>query len=136
MEQEIKLQVGVKIVLKNDEGKYLVLCRSAEKYPEVGAQWDIVGGRINTGISLVENLAREVKEETGLEISGEPKLITAQDIIKTDKHVVRLIYVGQAKGEVSLSDEHSEYRWLSFDELSSIEPLDPYFKKIMGKIIS
>lgn len=134
MNTEIKLQVGVKIVLKDNEGKYLVLCRSAEKYPEVGAQWDIVGGRINTGLSLMENLSREVKEETGLDLAREPKLITAQDIIKTDKHVVRLTYVGAASGVVTLSDEHSEYRWLSMDELLTIEPLDPYFKKIIGMI--
>jgi ADP-ribose pyrophosphatase YjhB (NUDIX family) len=76
------LQVGVKILLKNKEGKCLVACRSAEKYPEVGAKWDIVGGRITPGIPLIENLKREVREETGLEIIYEPKLITAQDILR------------------------------------------------------
>jgi len=43
----MELQVGVKILLKNSEGKYLLIRRSAEKYPEVGARWDIVGGRID-----------------------------------------------------------------------------------------
>src|SRR3989338_7224600 len=71
-ENGIELQVGVKILLRNNEGKYLLLKRSPEKYPEIGARWDIVGGRIDAGTPLIENLRREVKEETGLEISSEP----------------------------------------------------------------
>jgi 8-oxo-dGTP diphosphatase len=129
----MQLQVGVKILLKNKDGKYLTICRSAEKYPEVGAKWDIPGGRINTGSSLIENLKREVEEETGLEILGEPKLIIAQDILKTDKHVVRLTYLGNAEGEIKLSEEHSEYKWLSLSEISKLEPMDKYFKEILEK---
>ena len=127
------LQVGVKILLKNEDGKYLVVRRSAEKYPEVGAKWDIVGGRINAGFSLLENLKREVLEEIGLEIKYEPKLITAQDILKKEIHVVRLTYLGLADGEVKLSDEHSEYRWFSLEEISKLEPMDSYFKEVLSK---
>jgi len=131
----MELQVGVKILLKNDEGKYLVVCRSAEKYPEVGAKWDIVGGRIDIGAPLFVNLQREVMEETGLEIKGEPKLITAQDILKPNatKHVVRLTYFGYADGEVKLSDEHSEFRWLTLDKLKNLQPMDSYFTEVLKK---
>ncbi|MCC7160655.1 NUDIX domain-containing protein [Candidatus Nomurabacteria bacterium] len=130
----MELQVGVKVLLKNKDGKYLVLQRSEEKYPGVGAKWDIPGGRINPGFSLMENLKREVMEETGLEITGEPKLITAQDILKTDKHVVRLTYLGFADGEVKLSDEHKEYKWLSLEDLKNLEPMDRYFKEVLSSL--
>ena len=129
----MELQVGVKILLKNKEGKFLLLQRNPVKYPEVGAKWDIVGGRINPGLPLLENLKREVMEEAGLEIIGEPKLIIAQDILKTDKHVVRLTYIGEAVGEVKLSNEHSEFRWLSIEEFSKLEPMDKYIKEILDK---
>ncbi len=129
----MELQVGVKILLKNKESKFLLLQRNPAKYPEVGAKWDIVGGRINPGLPLLENLKREVMEEAGLEIIGEPKLIIAQDILKTDKHVVRLTYVGEAVGEVKLSEEHSEFRWLSIEEFSKLEPMDKYIKEILDK---
>lgn len=56
----MELQVGVKILLQNKEGKYLVVCRSAIKYPEPGAQWKIVGGGINSGISLIDNLNEKI----------------------------------------------------------------------------
>ena len=130
----MELQVGVKILLKNKDKKYLVVCRSVDKYPEVGAKWDIVGGRINPGFSLLENLKREVMEEAGLEIIGETKLIDAQDIFKTDKHIVRLTYLGFADGVVNLSDEHSEYKWLNLEEISKLEPMDKYFKEVLSKI--
>jgi len=38
----ITLQVGVKALLKNKQGKYLLLKRSSVKYPEVEGHWDIV----------------------------------------------------------------------------------------------
>ena len=46
----MELQVGVKAFLKNDEGRILLLKRSAAKYSEVGSElWDIAGGRIIAG---------------------------------------------------------------------------------------
>ncbi len=129
----MELQVGVKIILQNKEGKFLLLQRNPAKYPEVGAKWDIVGGRITVGVPLIENLKREVLEESGLELAGEPKLILAQDILKPDKHVVRLTYIGEGKGEVKLSDEHSEYKWVTRDELAKLEPMDKYIKEVLDK---
>lgn len=131
----MELQVGVKVILKNKDGKYLVIERNADKYPETGAKWDIVGGRIDKGSSLLENLRREIMEETGLVMTSEPKLITAQDIIKTDKHVVRLTYLGEADGEVKLSEEHSAYKWISLEEISMLEPMDSYFKEVINKYL-
>lgn len=63
MENNILLQVGVEILLKNDGGKFLLLRRSLQKYPKIKGRWDIVGGRINPGATLLENLKREVKEK-------------------------------------------------------------------------
>ncbi|MFA5999761.1 MAG: NUDIX domain-containing protein [Candidatus Paceibacterota bacterium] len=128
---DLKLQVGVKILLKNKDGKYLVVRRSKDKYPEAGPQWEVVGGRIDPGTTLIENLKREVLEETGLTIQGEVKLITAQDILKTQKHIVRLTYTGHADGEVKLSGEHTDFKWLSLAEILKLEPLDSYTKKVI-----
>lgn len=99
-EDLVVLQVGVKVVLKNSSGKYLLLRRNAKKYPEVGAIWDIVGGRIAPGQTLLENLKREVQEETRLFLTREPTLIAAQDILRVPgRHIVRLTYIGEAEGE-------------------------------------
>src|SRR3989338_2838916 len=127
----MELQVGVKVLLKNSEGKHLLLKRSDKKYPEVGPKWDIVGGRINPGTSLLENLKREVREETGLELSDEPKLIAAQDILRGDKHVVRLTYTASIAGEPKLNSDHTEFGWFTMEEMKHLENLDNYFSELL-----
>lgn len=124
------LQVGVKVFLKNSDGLLLLLHRSAKKYPSVNNLWDIVGGRIEPGIPLLENLRREVLEETGMEIKDAPRLIAAQDILKVpDLHVARLTYLASAEGIPTLSDEHDAFAWYTVEELRQLEGLDRYAKE-------
>lgn len=132
---DIFLQVGVKILLKNKEGKFLLLRRSLEKYPEITGRWDIVGGRIEAGKPLIENLKREVKEETGLNLIGDPKLIVAQDILKVPgKHIVRLTYIGEAEGEIVLDQsENDMHKWFDWNELSLLDDVDMFFKELLNK---
>jgi len=129
------LEVGVKIFLKNKEGKILLLKRSPEKYGETSGRWDIPGGRIIPGSELVDNLKREVREETQLEIIEIPRFVYAQDIILPDskKHVVRLSFEGRtlAGNKVVLNEEHTAYKWLSLKEIEHQEGLDRYVKEIV-----
>ena len=132
----MELQVGVKALLRNKEGKYLLIRRSSEKYPEVGARWDIVGGRINPGETLLENLKREIKEEINLELKSEPKLVAAQDILRIEgRHVVRLTFIGEIEGEPKLDDDHTEFKWFAAEEIKKLENLDIYFKELIEKKI-
>ena len=127
------LQVGVKVLLKNSKGKFLLVRRNPKKYPDVGAVWDVVGGRIDPGSSLFENLKREVKEEVGLNLNSEITLVGAQDILLTDKHVVRLTYIGSIEGEPVIDEESTEAKWFSGEEIQSLkqEELDKYFKRLL-----
>jgi len=131
----ITLQVGVKAFLKNKDGKYLLLKRNMDKYKKASGCWDIVGGRIDPGTKLMENLKREVKEETQLEIISEPCLIYAQDIIPNEeRHIVRLTYVADTQGQPILdTSENIEFKWLSIDELKKQEDLDIYVREILDK---
>ena len=134
---DIKLQVGVKIFLKNKEGKFLLLKRNKDKYRDVKGEWDIPGGRINPGEKLIDNLRREVREETQLEITSLPQLIFAQDIIPGEKHVVRLTYLGETDGEPILdTEENTEYKWLTVEELKGQEKLDAYAKEVIDSYLS
>ncbi len=129
----MELQVGVKIFLINEYGKYLTIKRSPVKYPGIKGAWDIVGGRIEKGTSLIDNLRREVREETRLVITSEPQLIFAQDILRgNDRHVVRLSYVGKTEGEPVLDlSENVEYQWLTFAELKQQHDLDFYVNEVI-----
>ena len=132
MSNERKLQVGVKALLQNSEGKFLLLKRNPEKYPEAADTWDIVGGRIDVGETLMENLKREIMEETQLELVSEPKLVAAQDILRVPgKHVVRLSYTATIDGEPTLDEEHSDFGWFTREEMLAIPKLDIYVRELL-----
>ncbi len=135
---KIELQVGVKVLLKNKDGKYLLVRRNPDVYPEVGAKWDIVGGRIDRGTSLFENLQREVREETQLDLVKEPTLVAAQDILKIEtRHIIRLTYIGEIDGEPVLDEENIDYKWYDMAEIKDLSEnqLDKYFRELLEREI-
>lgn len=133
----MELQVGVKAFIKNDKDEYLILKR-AQPYPGgTELKWDIPGGGINPGKPVFQALAREIKEETGMEMVGGPKIIFVQDILRVEgKHVVRLTFEAQAAGDVNIDPkEHSEFRWSSLDNFKKLIHdiyLDPVFETMGG----
>jgi 8-oxo-dGTP diphosphatase len=128
----MNLQVGVKMLIQDGNGKYLFIRR--EPSFKAGPQnWDIPGGRIEPDEPLLDALRREVKEETDLELESVDKLLAAQDIFVEDKdlHVVRLTYVGKAGGTVGLSDEHDDHRWMTGEEILAQEHVDSYLREAL-----
>ncbi|MBI4020619.1 MAG: NUDIX hydrolase [Candidatus Aenigmarchaeota archaeon] len=131
---ELQLQVGVKALLRNPEGKYLLVRRSPKAYPEVGAKWDIVGGRINPGSPLLENLRREIKEEVNLTLNKDPTLVAAQDILRVPgRHVVRLTYVGEITGTPQVNEESEECQWFTAGQMKQLDALDIYVKELISR---
>lgn len=134
VEDGILLQVGVKIFLRNKEGKYLILKRSPVQYPQIANFWDIPGGRIVPGTGLLDNLKREVFEETKLPVLGITKLICAQDIIyPSEKHIVRLTFCGTTSGEPVLDEEHVEHQWITLVDMKSLPKLDEFTKEVLER---
>ncbi len=124
----MELQVGVKALIKDNEGRYLMLRRTYPYAGEKDTRWGIPGGRINPGEPILEALAREIKEETHLTLKGSPKLLYAQDILRIkDTHVVRLTYEAEVEpGEVNPVDDdpaktgHNEFRWVEASEIKNL----------------
>lgn len=116
------LEVGVKAFIKNSKGQYLMLKRAHPYEGTDVCKWDIPGGRINPGERLLEALAREIKEETGMKLVDNPNLIFAQDILRVKgKHTVRITYIANAEGKITLDpNEHSEYAWMTIPEIEAV----------------
>lgn len=136
MSHSITLQVDVKAIISNKNGEILLLRRSEEKYGKTDGHWDIPGGRIVSGETLLNNLRREVMEETRLSISEDVKLIYAQDILlpQKEKHVVRLTYLvkGPNNPQITLDQtENTEFQWLPVDEAKKLEGLDKYLRVVL-----
>ncbi len=133
MKQAKTLQVGVKSVIVSPKGRILMLRTNAAFYGFKVAFWNVPGGRINVGESLTKALAREIQEEVGISRVTSIKLLKAQDIIKPELHVVRLTYISRVTSEKLVLDpkEHTDYKWVTLDELMKIKPMDPYLKAIL-----
>lgn len=120
----LELQVGVKAIVQDNEGKILLLKRNKPfSKSNTNEWWDIVGGRIKVGEPHIEALRREIFEETGLSLKTIKDIFHVQDIIRTESniHVVRVTYLVDTEGDIMLSDEHSEYQWLHPQDISVYE---------------
>lgn len=127
-----KFQVGVKTFIVNKKGKILILKRDQKLYKTVNNLWDIPGGRILKGKTLLDNLKREVFEETGIKSLNVLGILGAQDIIKLGRHIVRITYISRVTSpRVLLSKEHTEFGWLSLPDLLRIGGLDRHTKELI-----
>ena len=80
----------------------------------------------------MDNLRREIKEETGLDIEEEPRLVAAQDILRVEgRHVVRLTYAGMIQGEPRLDSDHTESGWFTLEDMKAMKNLDIYFTELL-----
>ena len=100
--------------------KYLILKRAKTKMYE--HLWQGVAGKIEKGEQAWETAIRELKEETNLV----PKMLFVADHISKfyEKHGDRINFVPVFGVEVdseiiSLSGEHSDYKWVDYDTACS-----------------
>lgn len=103
--------LAVRAVIFDDAGRCLLIRRSSASRHSPGT-WEWPGGKADRGESFPEALAREVREEVGLEIEliG---LAGATELEMPDVRVVLLCMEARAVGgEVRLSAEHDRFLWL------------------------
>jgi phosphoglycolate phosphatase-like HAD superfamily hydrolase/ADP-ribose pyrophosphatase YjhB (NUDIX family) len=98
----------------NDAGEVLMI--RTHKWSNL---WGIPGGKIKWGEPSVDALCREIKEETGLEVT-DIEFVLVQDCIHSrefyrDAHFVLLNYTCRCAGKprVTLNDEARESRWVT-----------------------
>jgi len=124
---ETPFRLSVHALIRNSNGKYLLLRRSGGSRVNPG-KWDFPGGKIEIGENIDEALEREVKEETGIgfRVTGVGGAIGTQTLVE-GLHIVFLIMEGEhTSGNVVMSNEHDDFRWVSFHEMSGMD-LCPQF---------
>jgi 8-oxo-dGTP diphosphatase len=94
--------------------------------PPLQGEWSIPGGLVETGESTKEAIAREVREETGLEIEV-VKLAEVFERILRDResrvqyHFVLIDYLCRViAGEAHAASDVSEARWVKTDDLEKL----------------
>ncbi len=118
----------VKLLIKEKE-KYLLLKRSSSSkfFPNL---WDFPGGKIKLEEDTIEALTRETMEETSLEVTPQEK-VGDFDCIENDIPIhFQIFSVENFSGDIKLSQEHSEFAWLSAEDLRKYD-LSPIVKLVL-----
>lgn len=129
-------QVAAGGLIFNTEGKLLFVKRvhNDEFMPGV---WEIPGGGIELEESPTVGLKREIHEECGIEVTVSPEpLALGEYFIERNGervHRVEIIFscIQDTESEITLSDEHDEYRWVAPTEFNSLE-MTEYMHKIVS----
>lgn len=126
---KILQRIACKAVIIN-QNKVLIL-REAATYKDgtnIG-RYHLPGGRIESGEPFMKGLQREVKEETGLEITAGAPLFVGEwfPVIRgVQNHIVAIFFVCNATStDVRLSEEHDKYEWIDPKAYSKYDLMDP-----------
>ncbi len=102
------LGIGVDVVIRNNEGKFLLHQRSDDK------SWGMLGGWVEKGETPDQAAIREVKEEAGIDVTLERLAHVQVRTIGT----VHLTYIGHAKSDdIQKSSESLQVAYKSFKEV-------------------
>ncbi len=129
-------RVGLVALIERDGGLLL------ERRADFGT-WGFIGGALDEDEDVTTGLAREVREETGLEVVAtelygvfsDPSRIVAYP----DGNVVRLLtlvfLVATAEAEPTCSEESLELRFVPVDEIAALD-LSPVHRPIVDAYVA
>lgn len=122
-----ELEVCKTIVKRDDTYLFLKRTDNAKAYP---GMWDFPGGRADLGETFREAAIRETEEETGLKVVLGPEVKT--DIHEEERRVLTLHYFipESFEGDIKLSSEHTDYKWLTKEEVQELE-VHPSIRKFL-----
>jgi 8-oxo-dGTP diphosphatase len=114
--------VGVGAVVWRDE-RVLLIRRG--RPPRLG-QWSLPGGAQQVGETLLEAVAREILEETGL-VAKRVSFLTTVDLIERERggriryHYTLVDFTAEApQGEAVAGDDAAAVAWFALDELATL----------------
>lgn len=118
-----EVYVGMAAVIEKDD-KYLILKRSEEK-DFAPSTWETVTGRLDADESPIDGILREVEEETKLKVKVQYPLDVGFFYRggKEFPMVFISFYCKYLEGEVSITWEHSEYKWITLEEAIQLPDL-------------
>jgi 8-oxo-dGTP diphosphatase len=88
--------------------------------------WSYPGGHIQKGETPYYAAKRELEEETGLK----PKTVVYTGIRDTTSGKMYIYLCDEFDGDVKLNFEHSDHKWITYDEIEDLKKKTPFMKQI------
>lgn len=101
-------------------------------YGEFKDGWEFPGGKIEPGETPEQAIKREIQEELATEIRVEQPLTTVEYDYSTFHLSMQCFICKVERGKLTLL-EHEAARWLSYDELDSVDWL-PADRIVVGEL--
>ena len=98
-------------------GNALLVAQRARP-PELAGLWELPGGKVAAGETDEDALARELKEELGVDVTVGDRL--GVDVALNPATALRAYRVTQTSGTLHPND-HSALRWITVDELDDLD---------------
>jgi len=116
-------------IVRDADGRLLLVRRG--RAPAAGL-WSLPGGRIGPGETAAEAAAREVREETGLEVEIGAVVITA--IVGDGAFRVQDFAGTVVGGRLQAGDDAADVRWVDDEELAML-PVTPGLLDALGRAL-
>ncbi len=116
-------------IIKNDDGEILILKRHPKSRTDPDT-WELPGGKMEAGEFFDDALVREIKEETNLDCKVGDLAIAIQHDYPYKRTVQMIMYLDDVEGEFRISDEHTDGKYASIDEIKTLK-LSSCLQKVM-----
>lgn len=127
---------GQKAFILNDEKELFICKRKSED--EYEQNWDVPGKSLTENDSLLESITKNIKDESGLDLQRILLVLStskSQESIDESPVIMRSIYLAHALGNVKLSSDYSEYKWINVADIGNYNfPPDADFQAVILKI--
>ena len=107
----------VMIAIQNSEGKFLMQKRAAKK----GGDWGVTGGHPKAGETCEQGIITEVKEELGIDISGQKLKVFNWGCDGKDCYKMYYLKMDIDLTKIKMQlDELTDVRWFSIQQLQKM----------------
>ncbi len=129
-------RIAVYGLIFNSSQEFLILKRSEnDSHPRL---WEMPGGALEYGEQPLDGTLREIKEETNLDAKILYPLSVLSGFSKKTPNiqVIRIAFLCHVTNPelVKLSNEHTEYQWISLSETTP-SPLSEFLQKTIELIL-